>query len=132
MRRMLYKKVDPNRLVEFLKQKPATIKLGPKAKDLTDLRFGWLVALMPIGRDRLGSIVWRCRCGCGCLSDVRGQSLTHGMTKSCGCLRSMRYRSTFNICDSALFGEEFGGAVGDNLARSVSLDDLHAAVDNLD
>lgn len=51
--------------------------------ELTEKRFGKLVVL-----EYLGLIKWRCVCDCGAFSDVNGQNLRSGMTKSCGCLAS--------------------------------------------
>ena len=59
-------------------------------KDLTDKRFGRLVALheglvsyTANGRPRR---TWTCVCDCGNVKDIRVDALTSGRTKSCGCL----------------------------------------------
>ena len=56
-----------------------------KLKDLTGNRFGRLTV---IGRkEPHGKIVeWDCKCDCGNEVVVRGNNLTSGNTKSCGCL----------------------------------------------
>lgn len=54
--------------------------------DLTGHRFGKLIALKIVGRDR-GSLLWECRCDCGSLIQVRTSPLVTGHTKSCGCAR---------------------------------------------
>lgn len=54
--------------------------------DLIGQRFGRLVVLEEAGRDKWGSTMWRCRCGCGAIKVVRGSSLRGGLTRSCGCL----------------------------------------------
>ena len=51
------------------------------------MRFGRLVAIEPSGKDNYGGYVWRCICDCGKETNVRLSDLTHGRTKSCGCLR---------------------------------------------
>lgn len=58
-------------------------------------RFGRLVALYKVDVDDAGRAKWRVRCDCGCEFDTLAQSLRHGKTKSCGCLRSemMRMKS---------------------------------------
>ena len=62
-------------------------KLSKYAKDLTGQRFGRLVALEPVGRDKRGLIMWRCKCDCG-RECVRASSLLlEGITRSCGCLQ---------------------------------------------
>ena len=34
----------------------------------------------------LGSSVWRCKCDCGNVCDVTSYNVSHGRTKSCGCV----------------------------------------------
>jgi hypothetical protein len=58
--------------------------------DLTDKRFGRLVALLPEPKDpKLGKqhTMWVCECDCGSQVVVNGSSLTNNTTRSCGCLR---------------------------------------------
>jgi hypothetical protein len=55
-------------------------------KDITGLTFGRLTALYRVTQ-RHGEWVWRCRCVCGRLADVKGSLLRRGDTRSCGCLR---------------------------------------------
>lgn len=54
--------------------------------DLTNKRFGKLIALEPTNDRRGTSIVWKCRCDCGNLAYVEATHLNTGITKSCGCL----------------------------------------------
>lgn len=59
-----------------------------KIKDITNQRFGRLVALYPIAaRDRKWSVYWHCRCDCGNEVDLTEDNLVHGNYKSCGCLK---------------------------------------------
>ena len=59
-----------------------------KIKDITDRRFGRLVALYPTAaRDRKWSVYWHCRCDCGNEVDLTEDNLVHGNYKSCGCLK---------------------------------------------
>lgn len=60
------------------------ITLPKRAKDITGQRYGRLVALGPIGY-RGKKLSWLCQCDCGQLTDVAGDSLHSGNTKSCGC-----------------------------------------------
>lgn len=55
--------------------------------DLTDQRYGRLVALEPTEKRRRTSVIWRCRCDCGALCEVPSDQLRSGATRSCGCLR---------------------------------------------
>jgi hypothetical protein len=52
-------------------------------RDLTNQRFGHLVALAVAGRRR-GRRVWICRCDCGQLHTAVGSDLTSGHSRSCG------------------------------------------------
>lgn len=65
------------------RRRPAVGKLI----DLTGRRFGRLIVL---ARDEnmKKKPVWRCRCDCGNVTTVRGDSLRKGETQSCGCLQS--------------------------------------------
>ena len=58
----------------------------PKNKDLTNTRFGRLVALMSTEERRDGSVVWKCQCDCGKIKYVSARQLRRG-TQSCGCLQ---------------------------------------------
>ena len=54
-------------------------------KDITNVRFGKLTALHPVGKDAHSNVIWHCKCDCGNEVDVRANSLLSGNTKSCGC-----------------------------------------------
>lgn len=57
-----------------------------RALDLTDKRFGRLIALYPT-KERYGSyVLWHCKCNCGKEKDVPSALLVKGITRSCGCL----------------------------------------------
>lgn len=56
-----------------------------KPKDRTGQRFGKLVAVRNLGKQRgEPGMWWLCRCDCGKEIEVRGGSLQSGYTKSCG------------------------------------------------
>ena len=59
-----------------------------KIKDLSGQRFGKLVVLNYTDKRSGGSVIWRCKCDCGNHTEVASDSLSSGMTKSCGCLWS--------------------------------------------
>lgn len=59
-----------------------------RPKDITNQRFGRLIALYPNGKTSNGITLWHCQCDCGTEKDIRITSLNNGETKSCGCLRS--------------------------------------------
>lgn len=58
----------------------------PSRKDLSNQRFGRLVAIKDFGSSKDGRL-WYCRCDCGNTHSVLGRMLVRGSTKSCGCLR---------------------------------------------
>lgn len=50
------------------------------------MQFGKLSALHPTEkRGRDGTIVWKCRCGCGQLFEVNERDLVRGYRRDCGC-----------------------------------------------
>lgn len=57
-------------------------------KNLTNQRFGRLVALEPTLKRKSGCVVWKCQCDCGNIIEVSSHSLKTGNTKSCGCLNN--------------------------------------------
>lgn len=63
--------------------------LDPRAKDITGLRVGKLVAVRPVGRNNRRKIVWECLCDCGETIERLGYLLTRakkkGQPSSCGC-----------------------------------------------
>ena len=62
--------------------------------DLKDKKFGNLIALAPTDkRDYKGSIIWTCKCNCGCQVEVVSNDLLRGQTKSCGCLRKNKMKT---------------------------------------
>lgn len=58
----------------------------PKKIEMIGKRFGRLVALECVGRDKYGALLWRCKCNCGNEIIAKGTSLRMGRTQSCGCL----------------------------------------------
>jgi len=54
----------------------------PKFIDITGHRFGRLIALEPVDRER-----WRFRCDCGTERIAYKSNVRRGLTHSCGCLR---------------------------------------------
>lgn len=73
-----------------------------KIKDLTGEVFGRLTVLGMTPERRNRQVVWKCQCECGNITDVVGQALRTGHTKSCGCLNYEK-----KDLDS-LIGQKFG------------------------
>jgi hypothetical protein len=57
-----------------------------RTHDLTNQRFGRLVAIKPTNKRSSGKIIWFCKCDCGNHCEVSSNNLVSGGTKSCGCL----------------------------------------------
>ena len=58
--------------------------------DITNQRFGKLIALHPTDK-RLGtSIIWECKCYCGNICFISCAHLKNGDTQSCGCNSSSK------------------------------------------
>lgn len=73
--------LDKEKATERIKQ------VGHKsASDLTNQRFGKLVALYATEKRKNGSVVWHCQCDCGNSHEVTSIELSRGGTFSCGCL----------------------------------------------
>lgn len=60
--------------------------------DLTGQRFGKLTVLEECGR-RGGGVLWRCRCDCGNITEVRSNHLRRGAVVSCGCYNREKDRT---------------------------------------
>lgn len=60
--------------------------------DISNQRFGRLIALKPTEYRDYGRVMWECKCDCGNIVFVRGSSLRTGNTKSCGCFQIESHR----------------------------------------
>jgi len=58
-----------------------------RGQDLTNKRFGRLLALRPSGADHNHKARWQCKCDCGTSLEVNAASLIRGLSTSCGCYR---------------------------------------------
>lgn len=76
-----------------------------KKISLTNNRYGRLLVLSenPLREQR--KVRWNCLCDCGETITVRGNSLTGGKTKSCGCLRSEMVRDAAIVRNKKMSGE---------------------------
>lgn len=64
-----------------------TERLKSYAKDITNQRFGRLVALYPTDKRLFDSVLWHCKCDCGNEIDLPLTSLVSGNSRSCGCMQ---------------------------------------------
>ena len=76
-----------------------------KPVDLTNQRFGKLIALYPTDKRSGNNIVWHCKCDCGNEKDISSSSLKQGLTKSCGCLHKAKMKELFQ---KDIIGKQFG------------------------
>lgn len=87
-------------------------------KDLTNCRFGRLVALCVVGVDKRRGAIWKCRCDCGNEVELIGSKLTTGTTKSCGCLQS----ETARLCCYKNHKHNLSVKVGDRYGKLTVLE----------
>ena len=70
--------------------KEQIINLGQKNyKDITNQRFGKLIAIEKTDLRKDGKVYWKCKCDCGNYCTASGKSLRNGNIQSCGCLKSV-------------------------------------------
>lgn len=55
--------------------------------DLVGQRFGRLIVIRKMDRDKWRNYLWLCECDCGRKKIIYGYNLRTGRTKSCGCLQ---------------------------------------------
>lgn len=73
--------------------------------DLTNQRFGHLIALKPTEKRSGSCIVWQCLCDCGKITYVASSDLRRGSTKSCGCMKGFLNGEKHKI---DMIGKRFG------------------------
>lgn len=78
---------------------------GECSKDLTNQRFGRLVALKKGKKDKAQHQFWICKCDCGNICEVNSDNLRRGLTQSCGCLHS---EITHNLKFKDITNQKFG------------------------
>lgn len=69
-----------------MKEKVQPLGAAACFKDLSGQVFGKLTVLYRSDNKCSGRIKWICKCECGNIVEVNGQSLSRGFTSSCGCL----------------------------------------------
>jgi hypothetical protein len=76
----------------------------PKFIDLTNQRFGRLLVIERVEKNKWGEYLWLCKCDCDNKITVRGNSLRNNHTTSCGCYgKEQRFNSVFKN----LIGQRF-------------------------
>lgn len=62
--------------------------------DISNQRFGNLIAIRRTNKKKNKKYVWECRCDCGGTALIRIDSLTTGNTASCGCIATKTRRES--------------------------------------
>lgn len=66
-------------------------KTGKKA-NIADMKFGLLTAIGPTNkRAANGSVIWKCMCDCGNITEASVGNLMRGHTLSCGCRHQSKW-----------------------------------------
>lgn len=73
-------------------------------KDISNMRFGRLVAIKPVGKDKYHQTLWLCKCDCGKECTTNTNRLCQGKTKSCGCLKNEGNNLKHGMCYTRLNG----------------------------
>ena len=76
-----------------------------KVKDITNQKFGRLIAIKPTQQRQNNNVIWQCKCDCGNTVFVPAASLLSGNTKSCGCLHNQQLSKRVS---KDLIGQKFG------------------------
>ena len=80
-----------------------------KANDLLGKTFDRLTVIeKTTKRAKNRQVVWKCKCECGNVCEVRGDSLTRGLTQSCGCLQKEKAQQTGKQCAIDISNQKFG------------------------
>ena len=93
-----------------------------KAYDLTNQRFGRLIAKNKCNYKKGNKYPWHCICDCGNEVDVRTQDLTRGKTQSCGCLRKEKASETGKKTVHMNFTHDFKDITGNVYGRLTALE----------
>lgn len=75
----------------------------PAPLNLAGQRFGSLTVLERSGQDRFKAWIWRCRCDCGTVVNVRGSTLRAGSTSACAPCATSRANLTHGQSKTALY-----------------------------
>lgn len=77
-----------------------------KRIDITDKRFGRLIAIKCVGKNHRSHAMWLCKCDCGNEGTFSSYYLRTGDTKSCGCLKSEFMISLGKANSGKVYSEE--------------------------
>jgi len=92
-------------------------------KDLSGQKFGKLLVIEATNkRNSSGSVLYKCKCGCGNITYVSSGSLRSGHTKSCGCTREEKFKKYREKKKINLVGKRFGKLI---VLENVGVDKKH-------
>ena len=60
----------------------------PRFLNRINMRYGRLLVVKNVGKDKRKKYLWLCKCDCGNEKIVVGDNLSSGKSKSCGCLKA--------------------------------------------
>lgn len=80
-----------NRYLDYIGASALRFNRG-KAKDISDMTFGFLTAIEPTGEKNRKDLIWLCRCKCGNMVEYPATRLLVGNTLSCGCLNKEHFQ----------------------------------------
>lgn len=70
--------------------------------NVANQRFGRLVAIRKVGKDKYKQNLWLCRCDCGKECITNTNRLSQGKTRSCGCLKAEGNNIRHGMCYTRL------------------------------
>lgn len=71
-----------------------------KTVDILGEKFGKLTVIEKTNKRAGRDVIWKCKCDCGGIAEVRGVYLRNGHTQSCGCIRSKGEEKISSILES--------------------------------
>lgn len=72
-------------------------------KDLTNMRFGKLIAIRKVGLNKHNQVLWECKCDCGNTTNKIANRLIKGNAWNCGCTRSTNHFIKHGDCYSRTY-----------------------------
>lgn len=98
----------------------------PKRKDISNKRFGRLVAIRPVGKDKRNNMLWLCKCDCGNECIRATAELTKRNNHSCGCLgKEHLAKMSSNNITHGMTGSRLLGCYKAMMSRCYRKKDIH-------
>jgi hypothetical protein len=98
----------------------------PKAIDITGERFGRLVAMQRVGKDKRNNALWRCKCDCGNEVIRSTSELRKRSNHSCGCLAKEHLKDmSRNNITHGMTGTRLYGCYKGMMSRCYREKDIH-------